>query len=346
MLLSVLLALTVIIVTARLTGLLFKKLHQPAVIGEVIGGILLGPSLFGRLAPDLYALWLPAATAPALGVVAQAGVLIYMFVIGVGLDRSVVKSTIRATLPIALASIAVPFICGAGLAILLFDSLAPAGVPLLTFQLFLGVSLSIVAFPVLARILSDRGMQRTRLGVMAITCAAINDTLGWGVLALVVTVMQASPAGGFLGTHAILIAFVIGVVTPRGFIPSRAIDLVSRFASVLLMPAFFAIIGLRTEIGLVSTAMDWLICTGIIIVATAGQFGGTTLASRASGLEWRDSAALGILMNTRGLVELIVLKIGLDAGVITPRLFTMLVIMALVTTMMTSPILTRLTRTV
>lgn len=343
MLLSVLLALTVIIVTARLAGLVFARLHQPAVIGEVIGGILLGPSLFGWLAPDLQARLIPPEAAPGLGAIAQIGVVIYMFLIGLELDLSVVKGTIPATLPIAIASIVVPFALGIALAVPL-ASLAPPDVSFSSFQLFLGVSLAITAFPVLARILSDRGLQKTKLGVMALTCAAITDALAWGLLAFVIGVMEASPAAETLGTHSILVAFLVGALLPHDRIPSRTVERFSSAARMLLMPAFFAVTGLRTEIGLVSSGQDWLICAAIVVVATAGKFGGTAIAARATGLGWRDSTALGILMNTRGLVELIVLNIGLDLGVLTPRLFTMLVIMALVTTMMTSPILSRLVR--
>jgi len=344
MLLSVFLALAVIIATARVFGLLFGRLNQPAVIGEVIGGIALGPSLLGWLAPSLQATLLPAEAAPALGVIAQAGVIAYMFLIGLELDWSVVKGTIPATVPISIASVVVPFVFGALLAGPLFPSFAPTGVPFRSFQLFLGVSLAITAFPVLARILADRGMQKTRLGIMALTCAAINDALAWALLAFVISVMATASGASLVGTHSILAAFVVGAILPHDKVPARVIEAASRWVRILVMPAFFAVTGLRTEIGLVSSIQDWLICAGIVAVATAGKFGGTTLAARAAGLTWRNSAALGALMNTRGLVELIVLNIGLDLGVLSPRLFTMLVIMAIVTTMMTSPLLTALVR--
>jgi len=396
MLLSVLLALTVIIITARATGWLFAKLDQPAVIGEVIGGILLGPSLLGHFAPGLQAVLIPADAAPFLGVISQLGVILYMFLVGLELDLALLRSTVSITITISAASIIVPFALGAGLATALFEQLAPAGTPFSSFMLFLGVPMSITAFPVLARILQDRGLQQTRLGTMALTCAAINDAIAWCLLAFVVSVMQETPpaairtvaltivyivlmvtagralvtrivtrldvaphlgerslalvlvavllsavATEFIGIHSIFGAFLLGAIIPHqskvaAHVTSRIADIVR----VLFLPAFFAFTGLRTEIGLLSSVSDWSLCASIIAVATLGKWGGTAVSARLTGLDWRTSGALGILMNTRGLVELIVLNIGLDLGVITPRLFTMLVVMAVVTTMMTSPILT------
>jgi Kef-type K+ transport system membrane component KefB len=284
-------------------------------------------------------------------------------------------------------------------ALWLGDSPAPAGIDRRSFVLFIGIALSITAFPVLARILSDRGMQRTPLGTLALTCAAINDAIAWCLLAFAVSLMQDTPAaalqtaaltafyialmltGGraiavvavarldrsarigeqsvalvlvavllssvateFIGIHAIFGAFLIGTIIPHDSKVRQVTERIADIVRVMFLPAFFAFTGLRTEVGLIASGRDWLICALIVIVATAGKFGGTAIAAKASGLGWRDSGALGILMNTRGLVELIVLNIGLDLGVITPRLFTMLVIMALVTTLMTSPILSALIR--
>ncbi len=398
MLLSVLLALTVIMVTARLVGALFTKLNQPAVIGEVIGGILLGPSLLGHVAPALQLWVMPPDAAPFLNVISQLGVILYMFLVGLELDLGGMRATVFTTMGIAVSSIAVPFVIGAAFALALNGGLVPANVPFTSFALFLGVSMSITAFPVLARILSDRQLQRTPLGVMALTCAAINDAIAWCLLAFVVSVMQATPqaaittvgftvayiavmltigrslmsrliayldhkshpgeqslalvlisvllsavATEFIGIHAIFGAFLIGAIIPHDSrISAYAFDRLSDLVRVLLLPAFFAFTGLRTEIGLLQSPADWAMCALIIAVATAGKWGGTAIAARAFGLPWRDAGALGILMNTRGLVELIVLNIGLDLGVITPRLFTMLVVMAIATTMMTSPILERL----
>ncbi|MGE3492522.1 MAG: cation:proton antiporter [Vicinamibacterales bacterium] len=400
MLLSVLVALTVIMVTARLVGALFKRLHQPAVIGEVVGGILLGPSLLGRISPEAAAILLPAEAAPFLEVIAQLGVILYMFLVGLELDLRVLQSRAVVTAAISISSIVVPFALGMALAGALFESLAPPGVGFTSFALFLGVSMAITAFPVMARILGDQGLQRTPMGVVALTCAAINDAIAWCLLAFVVGVTQSttsaavqtlvltalyiglmltagrrltavlvsrfdrSPRIGerslalvlvavllsavateFIGIHAIFGAFLLGAIIPHESIIARHVtERLEDIVRVMFLPAFFAFTGLRTEIGLVEGVDDWLWCAAIIGVATAGKFGGTVAASKLVGLDWRDSAALGILMNTRGLVELIVLNIGLDLGVISPRLFTMLVIMALVTTMMTSPVLAALLR--
>jgi Kef-type K+ transport system membrane component KefB len=398
MLLNVLVALTVIMITARLVGILFARLHQPPVMGEVVGGLLLGPSVLGRISPEAAAVLLPPAAAPFLGVIAQLGVILYMFLVGLELDLPALRGRIAVTLTISLASIVVPFALGIALAWQLYDALAPDGVAFASFALFMGVSMAITAFPVLARILGDRGLQRTRIGMLALTCAAINDAVAWCLLAFVVSVTQPTRGGAmltvaltaiyvavmltagrrvmgaitarldsakrigeqslalllaavllsavateFIGIHAIFGAFLLGAIIPRDSLIARHVnERIEDIVRVMFLPAFFAFTGLRTEIGLVQGAGDWLLCAVIIVVATVGKFGGTLLASRIAGLDWRHSATLGILMNTRGLVELIVLNIGLDLGMITPRLFTMLVIMALVTTLMTSPILSML----
>ena len=400
MLVKVLLALTVIMIVARLMGMLFRRLDQPAVIGEVIGGIMLGPSLLGRVAPDTAAFVLPADAAPFLSIISQLGVILYMFLVGLELDLAVLRTKARITIAISNAGIFVPFALGAVLAWAIHQDYAPPGVTLAPFALFIGVSLSVTAFPVLARILSDHGLQRTAMGIVALTCAAIGDATAWCLLALVVGVTQASTGAAivtvlmtvlyvvlmltlgralmsravprldasisvgeqtltlvlvavllsalateFIGVHAIFGAFLFGAIIPHKSAIARHVrERIEDVVRVMFLPAFFAFTGLRTEIGLVQTVDDWLMCLLIIAVATAGKFGGSTLAAKASGLDWRNSAALGILMNTRGLVELIVLNIGLDLGVLTPRLFTMLVLMALVTTIMTSPILMALLR--
>lgn len=395
MLVKVLLALTVIMITARVVGALFKRVNQPAVIGEVVGGILLGPSLLGRISPELMAWLLPADAAPFLNVIAQLGVILYMFLVGLELDLGVMTTRVSTTTVISLSSIVVPFALGSVLAAVLAPTFAPPGVAFASFLLFFGISMSITAFPVLARILGDRGLQRTEMGTLALTCAAINDAIAWCLLAFVVGVMQdttsdailtvaltfvyialmltvgrtivagavarldasarigerslalvlvavllSAVATEFIGIHAIFGAFLLGAVTPHhSRVALHVTDRLADIVRVMFLPAFFAYTGLRTEIGLVQTLEDWLLCGFIVVVATAGKFGGTAIAAKAMGLTWRNSAALGSLMNTRGLVELIVLNIGLELGVLTPRLFAMLVIMAVVTTMMTSPTL-------
>lgn len=399
-LLHVLLALTVVIITARGIGAIFKFIHQPPVIGEVIGGILLGPSFLGLWLPDVYNYVLPQSAAPFLGIISQLGIILYMFLVGLELDLKVMRTSGHSTVAISHAGIVVPFLLGAGLAYFLYPILSHEGIPFTQFALFLGTSLSVTAFPVLARILSDRKMNRTRMGTIALTCAAVDDATAWCLLAFVVSISQAKVGNALItlvmtvvfitfmftvirplvgrlvpwlekfdqitesgmaiifvalllsalateaiGIHAIFGAFLLGAVTPHNSrVASELTHRLEDIVRVLFLPAFFAFTGMRTEIGLISSFEDWQLCGLIVLVATVGKFGGTTLAAKVTGLNWRDSASLGILMNTRGLVELIVLNIGLDLGVITPRLFAMLVIMALTTTFITTPFLHLLTR--
>jgi K+:H+ antiporter len=399
-LLHVLIALAVIIMTARVLGMVFKRFAQPAVIGEIIAGILLGPSLLGRVAPSAYAFVLPREVAPFLNILAQVGVILYMFLVGLELDPGLLRKRGHATVAISHASIIVPFLLGSVLALLLYPRLSSADVPFTSFALFLGVSMSVTAFPVLARILTDRKIHTTRMGAIAITCAAVDDVTAWCLLAFVVGVVQARVSGalatvlmsfGFIaamillvrpamvrvaraygnrgrltqgvmtlvfvallvsavmtdliGIHAIFGAFALGAMIPHD--SGLARDLTDRLEDlvvVLFLPAFFAFTGMRTQIGLVDSVAGWLVCGLIVAVASAGKFGGSLVAARLSGLGWRDSASLGVLMNTRGLMELIVLNIGLELKVISPTLFAMLVVMALATTFATTPILHLLTR--
>jgi Kef-type K+ transport system membrane component KefB len=399
-LLHVLLTLAVVIVTARVMGALFHYLHQPPVIGEVVGGILLGPSLLGTVSPAVYEYVLPPDVAPFVGVLAQFGVVLYMFIVGLHLDLRVLRTSGQAMLAISHASIAAPFVLGVVLALPLYAGLAGEGVGFTTFALFLGVSMSVTAFPVLARILSDKGLHKTDLGMLALTCAAVVDVTAWCLLAFVVSMSQATLTGAFItlgltlvyiavmfvvvrpavglavplleqverlnqgglavivvallvsslateviGIHAIFGAFMLGAVIPHtSRVAEEVTERLEDLVRVLFLPAFFAFTGMRTQIGLMASWEDWAFCGAIVAAATIGKFGGTFAAARYVGLPRPESAALGILMNTRGLVELIVLNIGLDIGAVSPRLFTMLVIMALVTTFMTTPVLDVLMR--
>jgi Kef-type K+ transport system membrane component KefB len=396
----VLVALAVIIIATWVVGHLFRRIQQPPVIGEVVGGILLGPSLLGWIAPSLYSQLLPPAIAPILGVHAQVGVILYMFLVGLELDLGIIRRSGHATVAISHASIIVPFLLGSTLALAVYPSLGVEGVPFTLFALFLGVSMSVTAFPVLARILRDQGISRSRMGTIALACAAVDDATAWCMLALVVSIAQArawasvttllltvlfiafvlvvvvpaarplvareerakefsrtsltvvfvailasAVATEYIGIHALFGAFLLGAVIPSGArIASELNERLEGVIVVLFLPVFFAFTGMRTEIGLISTAQEWALCGPIVLVACAGKFGGTLMASRLVGFGWRDAAGLGLLMNTRGLVELIVLNIGLDLGILSPTLFTMLVIMALVTTFMTSPLLHMLLR--
>jgi Kef-type K+ transport system membrane component KefB len=392
--LHVLLALIVVIVMARTLGALFRAIHQPPVIGEIIAGIVLGPSVLGHLAPGVASYVLPASIAPFLNVIAQVGVILYMFLVGLELDPKLLRNRGHATIAISHASILAPFLMGAVLAVFLYPAFSPHSVSFTSFSLFIGVAMSITAFPVLARILTDRGIHKTRMGAIALTCAAVDDVTAWCLLALVVSVVQARTSGAvstilmalafiaamavvarpamvrltllygnrgltqglmaaifvalllsalttdLIGIHAIFGAFALGVIIPHDSSLARELtDRLEDLVIVLLLPAFFAFTGLRTQIGLVSGFDQWMVCALIVAVASAGKFGGGAIAAHLTGLGWRDSAALGVLMNTRGLMELIVLNIGYDLKVIPPVLFAMLVIMALVTTFATTPML-------
>jgi Kef-type K+ transport system membrane component KefB len=394
-LLHVLLALATILVGARLLGTAFRYVGQPPVIGEVVAGILLGPSLFGRIAPGVQEYLLPQSVAPYLSVLAQVGVILFMFLVGMELDASRLRRRTHAPVAISHASIVLPFVLGSALALWLYPILSSDDVPFTAFALFMGVSISVTAFPVLARILTDRGLQRTPLGVLALTCAAVDDVSAWCLLALVVGIVQASVSGAAqtvllaaaytavvllvarplmlrlvsaaerrgrvtqgtmaalllvlllsafatesIGIHAIFGAFLAGAIIPSDSLVAREIrERLEDLVVVLLLPVFFAFTGLRTQMGLLSSAEEWLICGVIILFACLGKFGGTLVAARLTGISWREGAALGILMNTRGLMELVVLNVGLDLGVISPKLFAMLVVMAVVTTLMTTPVL-------
>ena len=393
-LLHVLLALAAVVLTGRLLGRLFARIGQPPVIGEVIGGILLGPSLLGRVAPDIASYVLPSSVAPFLGVIAQLGVMLYMFMVGLQLNASLLRSRAHATVAISHASIVAPFVLGSLLALFLYPRLSTSDVSFTSFALFMGVAMSITAFPVLARILTDRGMAATELGVIALTCAAADDVTAWCLLAFVVGVAQANVQGALLvtvlaiafiatmflvvrplaarllsrsggrppgreavavalvcvlisalttewiGVHGIFGAFLFGVVIPHDSALARVlIERLEDLVLILLLPAFFAFTGMRTRIDLVSGVSQWLVCGLVILVATTGKFAGTFGAARLSGIDWRGAASLGILMNTRGLMALIVLDAGLNIGVISPTLFAMMVIMAVVTTVATPPML-------
>lgn len=393
-LLHILLALVAMIAAGRLLGVCFRYVGQPPVIGEVIAGILLGPSLLGRIAPEFAAYLLPASVAPSLGIIAQLGVILYMFVVGLELDSSALHSRGHSTIAISHASIVTPFILGSGLALFLYPRFAEQHVSFTVFALFLGAAMSVTAFPVLARILTDRGTSRTPLGIVALTCAATDDVTAWCLLAFVVGVAQSQVSMSLMvllwtflfvsamlliakpllqrwvrslkdqpmspgvmaivffallgsalitegiGIHAIFGGFVLGAIFPHDSRLARDLKLkLEDTVTVLLLPAFFAFTGMRTQIGLVSGIETWVWCGLIIAVATVGKFGGTLLAARLTGLGWREASSLGILMNTRGLMELIVLNIGLDLKIISPTVFAMMVIMAVVTTIATTPVL-------
>ena len=394
-----LMQLIVIILAARAIGAVFLRVGQPAVVGEMLAGILLGPSLLGLVLPQAQAFLFPAASLGALSLLSQIGVLLFMFVVGIEVDLQHLRKKAQAAVLVSHASIIVPFFLGVAVSLLIYQTLAPATISFSAFALFMGIAMSITAFPVLARILEERRLTRTPLGVIAIACAAVDDITAWCMLAVVVAMVKADGLIGAsltialalvfiftmlfvvrpqaarllraedfdethskglvaavlifvfvsallteaIGIHALFGAFLAGVVMPsnsrlRGFLRER----LETFSAVFLLPLFFAFTGLRTQIGLLDDWPSWLLCAGLIAVAIAGKLGGSMLAARWTGMGWKDSFSIGVLMNTRGLVELIVLNIGYDLGILSPRIFTMMVLMALVTTFMTGPILSLL----
>ncbi|HEX4415073.1 MAG TPA: cation:proton antiporter [Lacipirellulaceae bacterium] len=389
----VLLALVSILLLGRWMGKLFVYVGQPRVIGEMVAGIMLGPSLLGQVWPAAQHFVLPTDVAPYLGIISQIGVILYMFMVGLEMNAGLIKSKAHSTIAISHTSILVPFLLGTILALWLFPLYALPGQKFVSFALFMGISMSITAFPVLARILTDRKIENTALGVVALSCAAIDDVTAWCLLAFVVGVAQAEMSmavqtlvyamiyiaimllvvrpiavkavsnasdvpqkrmavwvlvgllvsamtAEWIGIHSIFGAFLLGAIIPHDSEVARDFrHKLEDIVQILLLPAFFAYSGMRTEIGLVSGPQAWMFTAIIILIATLGKFGGTFVAAKVTGQSWRVSAALGVLMNTRGLMELIALNIGLDLGVISQTMFAMMVLMALITTMATTPIL-------
>ncbi len=390
----------VIITFSRAIGLVARRLHQPMVIAEMLAGILLGPSLLGWLAPGVSRVLFPPESLGLVSVFSQIGLTLFQFLVCMELDPKLLRGRARASVIISHVSIVVPFVLGVVLAFYLHPrlSLSPKP-PFLPFALFVGAAMSITAFPVLARILSERGMLGSKVGSLAITCAAIDDLTAWCILAFVVALARSTGLFGaartallaiayaafvlyvlrpllrrlgerglrsdglsqnlfgialvlllvsawiteLIGVHALFGAFLMGVAIPkeRGF-AHALVEKLEDIVVVFLMPLFFAYSGLRTQIGLIDGGEPLFRFALVLGVACLGKFGGATLAARFTGLPWREASVIGVLMNTRGLMELVVLNIGLDLGVISARLFTMMVAMALITTFVTSPILARI----
>lgn len=396
-LLLLLVQIGVVVVAARIVGLLFRRIRQPQVMGEMVAGILLGPSLLGWAAPEVSAWLFPPGSLGFLNSLSQVGLLVFMFLVGLELDPKLLRERGHAAVVTSHASIVVPFLLGAVLSLFLYPRFSDDSVTFAGFALFMGAAMSVTAFPVLARILTERGLLKTRVGAVTIACAAVDDVTAWCILAGVVALVR-SGAGGLplwltvggsaafivvmvfgvrrllaglerrfdregavtqdalalillvalasawateaLGIHALFGAFLAGAVMPKGerFVHALT-EKLQDVTVVLLLPLFFAFTGLRTAIGLVEGAEMWAFCALIVLVAVAGKWGGSSVAARVTGMPWREAGAVGVLMNTRGLMELVILNIGLDIGVISPALFTMMVLMALVTTFMTSPLL-------
>ncbi|QMS89192.1 cation:proton antiporter [Nostoc edaphicum CCNP1411] len=392
----VLVEVLIVIGLSRLVGLAFRSIKQPLVIGEIVAGIMLGPSLFGLIAPHLAVTLFPPETFPFLNVLSQVGLIFFMFLIGLELNPKYLNSQLEVAVLTSHVSILVPFSLGTLLAVVLYPLVSNASVSFTAFALFLGAAMSITAFPVLARIITENNLQGTRLGTLALTCAAVDDVTAWCLLAVAIAVARTGDFAGaiptiiasiiyiglmltlgrwflqglvkhylragrlsqlllagiymgvvasaliteLIGIHLIFGAFLLGAAMPKNEDLVRELAVKTEdFVLIFLLPIFFAYSGLRTQIGLLNRPELWFLCALVLGVAIAGKYFGTYVAARVSGISKREASALGWLMNTRGLTELIVLNIGLELGVISPLIFTMLVIMALVTTFMTSPLL-------
>ncbi|HEU4833062.1 MAG TPA: cation:proton antiporter [Pyrinomonadaceae bacterium] len=385
----------VILVVAGWFRRLFRRLGQPPVMGEMIAGIVLGPSVLGLIYPIALPFLFPPASMETLRLLSQIGVVLFMFTVGMEVNVQHLREKGSAAVMISHASIIVPFLLGSALSLFLYRGLAPSGTSFNAFALFIGVAMSITAFPVLARILEDRNLTQTTLGSIALTCAAVDDATAWCILAIVIALVKSTGVGSSaltivltiafaagmmllvrpelariiknrdtqqhrrrlipivlavvlgcalltetIGIHALFGAFMAGLVMP----PSTEFriflkDKLEAFGSYALLPLFFAFTGLRTQIALINDWQSWALCGVIILVAIAGKLGGSMLMSRWTGMSWSQSFSIGVLMNTRGLVELVVLNIGYDLGILSERIFAMMVIMALVTTFMTGPLL-------
>ena len=391
-----LIQIVVILAAAALVSRLFRRIGQPPVMGEMVAGIILGPSVLGFFFPNAMVFIFPPSSLETLRLLSQIGVVLFMFVVGMELNVRHVKERGSAALMISHASIVVPFVLGTALSLFVYRELAPPGTSFTAFALFIGVAMSITAFPVLARILEDRALSQTQLGSIALTCAAVDDVTAWCILALVIALVQASGIAVSLttivftllfaaamifvvrpqlrrmvklatgahvhtrrliatvlsfvlisalvtetiGIHALFGAFVAGIVMP----PSIDFRLFLReklegFSAAALLPLFFAFTGLRMQATLLNDWQSWAFCVVVILVAIAGKLGGSMFMSRWTGMSWSQSFSLGVLMNTRGLVELVVLNIGYDLGILSGRIFAIMVLMALVTTFITGPLL-------
>ncbi|MBI3883373.1 MAG: cation:proton antiporter [Sphingobacteriales bacterium] len=393
-----LLQIITILSVSKLFGLLFSTFGQQTVVGEMIAGIFLGPSIIGVLFPAFSAFLFPKTSLPNLQFLSQIGLVLFMFIIGMELDIEKLKHKAHNALVISHASIIFPYFLGVLSSYILYEQFAPANVSFLSFSLFLGIAVSITAFPVLARILQERNMSKTALGTMVLTCAAADDVTAWCILAVVVAIVKAGSVlsalftiglavifviimiyvvrpfvtklsnnkkhndtetvnktlmaivffilisaayiAEIIGIHALFGAFLAGAIMPQK-IKFRELlaDKIEDISVMLLLPIFFAFTGLRTQIGLLSEGHLWAYCGLIIFIAVLGKLGGSSIAAKLVGYSWKDSFSIGTLMNTRGLMELIVLNIGYDLGILSPSIFAIMVLMALTTTFMTGPLL-------
>ncbi len=380
-----------IIIVSRIFGYLLQQIKQPSVIGEIIAGIVLGPSLMGWVFPEASHFLFSPESIKSLQFISQIGLVFFMFTIGMELDFKLLKGRATDAVVVSHASIIVPFFLGMLLSYFIYTDFAPVGVKFLPFSLFMGIAMSITAFPVLARIIKERNLSGTSLGTLAITCAAADDVTAWCVLALVVAIAQAGTISSavitislsfafvmlmffvvrpfllriretkterhsiviaflvllisaycteIIGIHALFGAFIAGIIMPEmDGLKHQLTEKIEDVSLIVLMPVFFACTGLNTQIGLLNTSYMWVVFGFILLVAVTGKFVGSAVAAKWMGQSTKDSLSVGALMNTRGLMQLIVLNIGYSLGILTPEVFAMMILMALVTTLMTSPFL-------
>ena len=391
-----LIQIVVVLFAVRVFSYLFRYIGQPGVIGEIVAGIVLGPSLLGYFFPDVFGWLFRPDSLTNLELISQLGLILFMFVIGMELDFGVIRKKINETLVISHAGILVPFFLGIIASYWVYEEYAASQTSFLPFALFIGISMSITAFPVLARIIQERNMTKSSVGILSIASAANDDVTAWCLLAVVIAIAKAGTmvsalfaivltavyilimfllvrpflrkvgevyATGevinktfvsfiflilvisatlteLIGIHALFGAFMAGVVMPPniGF-RKVMMEKVEDISLVFFLPLFFAFTGLRTEIGLINSPELWMVCLLLVTVAIVGKLGGCAIAARLVGESWKDSLTVGTLMNTRGLMELVALNIGYEMGVLPPSIFVILVIMALVTTFMTTPLL-------
>lgn len=390
------LQMVIILLVSRIFVLIFKKMNQPLVVGEILAGIFLGPSIIGYFFPDLFFFIFPKNSFTNLQFISHVGLSFFMFIIGMDLDMSKIKERAQSAVAVSHASIIFPYLLGIILSYFIYKKFAPADVSFTAFALFMGISMSITAFPVLARILQERKMTKTSIGAMAITCAAADDVSAWFILAIVIAIVKSGsimssiftiglsviyvlamiylvkPAirrialylhssklpsntviavclivmlfssciSEIIGIHALFGAFLAGTIIPDHSKLKHDLEMKLEDVSLIVfLPIFFAFNGLRTQIGLLNSASLWGLCAIVIATAVIGKIGGAALSARFMGHSWFESVSLGVLMNTRGLMELVVLNIGYDLGVLSPEIFAIMVIMALVTTFMTGPLL-------
>lgn len=389
------LQLVLILCVCRGVSWLAGRLGQPPVVGEMIAGVLLGPSLFGLLAPEWQAWFFPRASRPILFSAAQVGLALYMFVVGLEFRVDLVRTRVRSALAISISGILMPFLLGCGVALWLWKSggFFSPGISLRQAMPYLGAAMAITAFPMLARIIVEQGLTGTTAGALALAAGAIDDAAAWCVLALVLAGMAGDPklallaiAGGAvfvallfsvgrrllavlvrrserdpasaragigwilvllmvaawytdtIGLYAVFGAFFLGTAVPRGPFCEQLIDTIEPLTTLLLLPMFFVYSGLNTRLDLMTGGTMWAATAAVLACAVVGKAGACYAAARACGETHREAIGVGMLMNARGLMELIILNIGLERGVISPALFSIMVLMAVLTTLVATPL--------